>query len=155
MGRDPLERARKLFQRIFLDSVIAKSFTCGEKKCEYVVCMVCYGLAPFFVQQLTDNIKLLDSFVLLFDESLNKFMQAKQLDIHVRYVNGAQNAVGHATAALMAEAFMEKCHSLNMTRMIQLSMDGPKVNWSFYMKLMAEVHETDGKRLVDIGSCGL
>ena len=49
---------------------------------------------------------------------------------------------------------MEKCHSLNMTRMIQLSMDGPNVNWSFYTKLMAEVHETDGKRLVDIGSCG-
>ena len=92
-------------------------------------------------------------------------MQAKQLDIHVRSFDVAQNAVsthyltsaflGHATAALMAEAFMEKCHSLNMTRMIQLSMEVPKVNWSFYMKLMAEVHETDDKRLVDIGSCGL
>ena len=38
MGKDHLERARKLIQRIFLDSVIAKSFTCGEKKCTYVVC---------------------------------------------------------------------------------------------------------------------
>ena len=117
---------------MFLDSVIAKSFTCGEKKCAYVVC---HGLATFFVQQLADKTKLLDCFVLLFDESLNKFMQTKQLDIHVRYVNGAQNAVGHATAALMAEAFMEKCHSLNMTRMIQLSMDGPNFSCSFYTKL--------------------
>ena len=107
--------------------------------------------------QLTDKTKLLDCFVLLYDGSLNKFMQAKQLDIHVRYFDDAQNAVStsyltsaillQATAALMAEAFMEKCYSLNMTRMIQLSMDG-----SNYTKLMAEVHETDGKRLVDIGS---
>ena len=152
----------KLFQRMFPDSVIAKSFTCGEKKCAYVVC---YGLAPFFVQQLADKIKLLDCFVLLFDESLNKFTQTQQMDIHVRYFDEALNAVstryftsaflGHATAVLMVEAFMDKCHSLNMTRMIQLSMDGPNVNWSFYKKLMAEVHETDGKRLVDLGSCGL
>ena len=130
---------------MFLDSVIAKSFTCGEKKCAYVVCIVCYGLAPFYVQQLTDKTKLLDCFVLLFDESLNKFMQTKQLDIHVRSFDVTQNAVsthyltsaflGHATAALMAEAFMQTCHSLNLTIMIQLSMDGSNVNWSFYTKL--------------------
>ena len=34
-------------------------------------------------------------------------------------------------------------------------MDGPNVNGSFYKNLMAAVHETNGKRLVDIGSCGL
>ena len=100
--------------------MIAKSFTCGEKKCAYVVC---YGLAPFFVQQLADKIKLLDCFVLLFDDSLKKFMQTKQLHIHVRYFDEAQNAIstryltsaflGHETVALMVEAFMEKYHSLN------------------------------------------
>ena len=68
------------------------------------------------MQQLTNKIMLLDCFVLLFDESLNKFMQAKQLDIHVRSFDMAQNAVSthyltsaflcHATAALMAETFM-------------------------------------------------
>ena len=142
--------SEKLFQRMFPDSMIAKSFTCGEKKSTYVVC---YGQATFSKQQLTDKNKLLDCFVLLFDESLNTFMQAKPLDIHVRYFDVAQNTIStryltraflcHATAALMAEAFMEKCHSLNMTRMIQLSMDGPKFSWSFYTKLMAEMYETD------------
>ena len=114
------------------------------------------------MQQLTDKIRLLDSFVLLFDESLNKFMQAKQLDIHVRYFDVAQNAVstryltraflGQATAALMVEAFVEKCHSLNMTRTIQLSMDGPNFSWSLHTTLTVEVHM---KRLVNIGSCRL
>ena len=32
--------------------------------------------------------------------------------------------ISRSTAALMVEAFMEKCHSLNMTTKIQLSMDG-------------------------------
>ena len=40
---------------------------------------------------------------------------------------------------------MEKYQSLNMTRMIELSMDGPNVNWSFYKRLMADAHETDVK----------
>ena len=46
--------AEKLFQRMLPDSVIAKSFTCGERKCTYVVC---YGLAPHFSQQLTKEIQ--------------------------------------------------------------------------------------------------
>ena len=152
----------KLFQRMFPDSVIAKSFTCGERKCAYVVC---YGLAPHFSQQLTDEIKMLDCFVVLFDESLNKYTQTKQMDIHVRFYDDAKNEVvtryltsaflGHATAALMVDAFMDKCHKLNFAKMIQLSMDGPNVNWAFYKKMMAEIHGTDEKRLVDIGSCGL
>ena len=39
--------AEKLFQMMFPDSVIAKSFTCGERKCSYVVCD---GLAAHFSQ---------------------------------------------------------------------------------------------------------
>ena len=39
--------AEKLFQRMFPDSVIATSFTCGERKCAYVVC---YALAAHFSQ---------------------------------------------------------------------------------------------------------
>ena len=60
MGKDHLEKPRKLFQRMFPESVIAKSFTCGEKKCTYVVC---YGLVSFSKQQLINKIKLLDCFV--------------------------------------------------------------------------------------------
>ena len=55
--------------------------------------VVCYWQAPFFPQQLTDQIKLLDCFIVLFDESLDKFTQTKQLDIHFRYYDEAKKAV--------------------------------------------------------------
>ena len=76
------EDIAQLFQRMFADSTIAKQFSCGEKKCAYVAC---FGVAPFFQQQLLDEIKKLESFVLLFDESLNKVTQSKQLDLPMTY----------------------------------------------------------------------
>ena len=151
-----------LLQLMFPDSSIAKSFHCGEKKCAYVVC---HGLAPYFSQQLKDQLRLLDSFVILFDESFNPVTQSKQMDIHVRFFDDASCEVrtryfasaflGHATAAGMVDVFVEKCTALNLSHMIQLSMDGPNVNWSFYSKLMAEVHDDRHRKLIDIGSCGL
>ena len=52
--------------------------------------------------------------------------------------------------------FVKKCTALNLSHMIPQSMDGPNVNWSFYSKLMAEVHDDDrNRKSIDIGSCGL
>ena len=65
----------RLFQLMFPESAIAKSFSCGEKKSAYIIC---HGLAPYFSQQLKDQVQLLDSFVILFDESFNRFTQNKQ-----------------------------------------------------------------------------
>ena len=56
----------RLFQHMFPDSAIAKAFSCGETKCAYVMY---YGLAPYFTQELKSQIRLLDSFVILFNES--------------------------------------------------------------------------------------
>ena len=58
------ENIAQLFRQVFADSTIAKQFTCGEKKCAY---LACFGVAPFFQQQLLEEIKKLRSFVLLFD----------------------------------------------------------------------------------------
>ena len=52
----------RLFQLMFPESAIAKSSSCGEKKSAYIIC---YGLAPYFSQQLKDQVRLLDSFVSL------------------------------------------------------------------------------------------
>ena len=152
----------KLFQLMFPDSSIARSFSCGEKKCAYVIC---YGLAPYFKQQLQDQVRILDSFVILFDESHNDYTHNQQMDIHIRFYDETRNAVhtrymtsaflGHATAAIMVNAFLDVCRGVNLNRMLQLSMDGPNVNWSFYGKLMAEVHDDRNHSLIDIGSCGL
>ena len=147
---------------MFPDSSIAQAFSCGEKKCAYVVC---YGLAPYFKQQLQDQVHALDSFVILFDESHNDSTHSKQMDIHIRFFDETRNAVhtryltsaflGHATAANMVDAFLDACRCVNLNRMLQLSMDGPNVNWSFYGKLMAEVHDDSNRKMIDIGSCGL
>ena len=55
----------------------------------------------------------------------------------------------------MVDVFVEKCGTMNLSNMIQLSMDGPNVNWSFYQKLMAEVYDDRSRKLIDNGSCGL
>ena len=55
----------------------------------------------------------------------------------------------------MVDVFVEKCGTMNLSNMIQLSMDGPNVNWSFYQKLMSEVYDDRSRKLIDIGSCGL
>lgn len=73
---------------MFPDSEIAKRFSCGEKKTSYI-CV--FGLAEHFKKQILEDVK--GHFVLLFDESLNKKMQEKQLDIHVRYWESNQGAV--------------------------------------------------------------
>jgi len=68
------------FKRMFPDSQIAKKFTCGEKKTAYL-CV--FGIAPYLRDQLMKAVK--GPYTILFDESLNHKMQAKQLDIHIRY----------------------------------------------------------------------
>ena len=105
----------RLFELMFpdsaiADSAIAKLFSCGEKKSAYIIC---HGLAPNFSQQLKDQVRLLDSLVILFDESFNRFTQNKQMDIHIRFFDDGRNAVhtryfisaflGHATAANMVD----------------------------------------------------
>ena len=62
------EEINLLFQEMFSDSDIAKSFKCGEKKTAYIAS---YGLAPFFKNQIitTLNNMSMPYFVHMFDES--------------------------------------------------------------------------------------
>ena len=78
----------QLFSAMFADSEIAKQFTCGERKASYL-CV--FGLAEYFKKLLKDSVR--GPFVGLFDESLNKKMQGKQMDVHVRYWNDQSNEV--------------------------------------------------------------
>lgn len=72
----------KVFQDMFGDSAIAKKFSCGEKKGSYIAC---FGLAPYFGKLLKEKVDMEDSFVLLFDESLNFITKNKQLDVFIRF----------------------------------------------------------------------
>lgn len=82
-----------IFGQMFPDSVIAKQFSCGATKSAY---LVCFGLGPYFKQQLITDIRKVQCYVISFDECLNKVTQTDQLDVVVRYWNGCEGkVVGH------------------------------------------------------------
>jgi hypothetical protein len=95
-----------------------------------------------------DELKEISDFTLLFDETLNRTNQKKQMDIHIRYLDAHDNQVvtqyltsvfmGHATAANIFESFQEAVQKLELKKLLQISMDGPAVNWSFYDRLQSE-----------------
>ena len=65
---------------MFPDSKIVDKFACGERKTSY---MCCFGIAEHIKNTLIQEIN--SYFVIMFDESLNKTTQAKQMEMHVRY----------------------------------------------------------------------
>ncbi len=107
------EEIGELFQTMFPDSEIAKSFRCGKDKTAYIAR---FGLADFIKRDLIS--KVTGPFVLMFEESLNRTSKKKQLDLHVRFWEGGQvqsrylgsQFMGHATAEdLMKHVKVSKC----------------------------------------------
>ncbi len=70
-----------LYNKMFPKSEIAKKYSCAETKSMY---LCYYALAPHFLKLLHQKIRMSENYVILFDESLNEFIQKKQLDFHVR-----------------------------------------------------------------------
>ncbi len=146
---------------MFPDSDIASSFQCGETKSSY---LTVFGIAPFCKSLLMDRIRSLkDGCVLLSDERLNRKTQTKQMDIHLRFWDN--NAVvtcyftsefmGHATAEDMVEVFHKSTEGLNYKGLVQLSMDGPNVNFKFQDLIQTELERDVNTVYLNVGSCGL
>ena len=57
-----------LFTTMFPDNRIAKNFSCEKAKCGFIVK---FGIAPYFLELLNSQVKDLEHFVALFDESFN------------------------------------------------------------------------------------
>ncbi|GBN08520.1 hypothetical protein AVEN_113923-1 [Araneus ventricosus] len=152
----------QLFSRMFPDSEIARKFSCGEKKCAYI-CH--FGLGPYFQTLLVDDCKNADFFTLLFDETLNQTNQKKQLDIHVRYWHKEEckvrtkyltsTFIGHSTSEDLLSAFYECVVKLDLSKVLQISMDGPSVNWKFYSSLQENLSREYGIQSLTLGTCGL
>jgi len=149
-----------LFQRMFPDSEIATKFQCGEKKAAY---LTVHGTAPHFRQLLTNRVRTANEFVLLFDESLNRKTRNKQFDIHIRLWDNdcvvtrylTSDFMGHATSDDMVESFHKTTAGLKLQSCLQLSMDGPAVNWKFFDKIQKELKKDYSCSLLNLGSCGL
>lgn len=63
--------------------------------------------------------------------------------------------MGHATADDMVEHFDASTEGLDKNKLLQISMDGPNVNWKFHKEMQSKSIAETGKSLIMIGSCGL
>ena len=157
------EETGALFRQMFPDSVIAKTYQCGERKSAYVTC---FGIAPFLQSKLKKHVQEEQFYVMLFDESLNQKTQEKQLDFHVRlwdnncvishYYNS--DFMGHAKAKDLLQSYIKCTDQLPRKGLLQLSMDGPNVNLKFHKEIQDELHrhqDCQNVSLINIGTCGL
>ena len=151
-----------LFQSMFPDSGIAKKFTCGKTKMNY---LICFGLAPYFREKLLQKIKDSECVAISFDESLNKEFQTEQMDIIVRYFYEDKvvsqyfdsQFMGHTAATDLLHHLKCSLSKFSNRKLLQISMDGPRVNWKL-LSLLCEDREKDDAdlpKLLNIGSCGL
>ena len=98
------------FKCMFPQCDLVQQFSCGERKVSY---LCTFGIAPYFADQLLEKVRSSSNYVLLFDETLNKDLQEKQMDIYVciwdcnRVASYYQSSefLGHARAVDMLEIF--------------------------------------------------
>lgn len=152
-----------LFRRMFPDDHIANNMHLQKDKISY---MIVYGLAPYFHGRLKAELKDCEYFVLSFDESINKVAQKQQMDICVRFWDSKVNQVSaryltsvflhHTTGEDLLEALKKGLEDLDLMKIIQLSMDGPNVNFKVLRLLKEDTRSApDSPQYLDIGSCGL
>jgi hypothetical protein len=157
------DHLKEVFETMFPDSAIAKKLTIGSTKLSYCVT---YGLAPYFHGNLLRSVQKCSSFVLCFDEAMNKISQSGQMDVVIRFWDDNRNEVasryfgsaflGHATAECLLAGFKTAMQDLSLAGLMQVSMDGPSVNWKF-IDLLSNALREDMimTELVELGSCGL
>ena len=67
--------------------------------------------------------------------------------------------MGHSSATTMLQEIVTLLHDheIDVTKVIQMSMDGPNVNWKLHRLLMEHVAAADvhAPKLIDVGSCSL
>ena len=68
-------------------------------------------------------------------------------EVKSRYLDS--KFVGHRTADDMLEEFNTVLEGLNPRNLIQISMDGPSVNWKFHRSMQSQMETNYGKSLLD------
>ena len=126
-----------------------------------------FGLAPYFKKEILEEANCRKRVAAGFDESFNKVSKKGQMDVNLRYWDNKKFEVttryfissflGHAAADDILSAFLKSVDGLNLRKLLQVSMDGPNVNFSF-LKLLKSYLEDDTSEnpiLFDLGSCGI
>ena len=126
---------------MFPDSDIAKNFALSAGKLSYIIH---HGLAPYFKMRIMKELspeepRLPPKFTSCFDESFNKVVSFKQMDIHLFYYKKAINQIdhvylgsqfmGHGAADNIMDDFKKVHGKLDIVHnLVQL----PNVNWAFH-----------------------
>ena len=152
----------ELFKKMFADSTIAQSFQLSKTKCGYYIN---YGIAPFLKSKIENAIKMSPFFTLMFDESLNSYLQNEQMDLQMRFWSEElckvetkyfeSKFLNRANSETICEALVETLKTFDESKMLMLAMDGPSTNWAVVDKLTSHREQNDMKSLMDVGSCGL
>lgn len=155
------EKDLTVMRRMFFDSQIASTVQLGRDKISYTIL---FGIAPYFKSDLEETLQRVSFVVVGFDESLNKTTKNQQMDLNIRFWDDAKNQVvtryltskflGRSRAVDLLAAFKEGLGEVPLSKLLQVSMDGPNVNWAFLRELKVDIQHND-KELLDVGSCGL
>ena len=118
------------------DSKIVSKMELGKGKLKYVVN---YGIALFFAEGLKKQDSESESLAVFYDESLNKVIQESEMDLVLRFWDTCKNKfqvrywdsmfLGYAAAADSLKKINDRLAGLDLSKQIQLWMDGPNVNW--------------------------
>ena len=120
-------------------------------------------LHPFFHDEL---LKLIPSkYVICFDEAFNEISKKGQMDIVIRCWESSMDKVcsqylsspfmGHSTTEDIMNNILEASSEIKLCNLVQVSMDGPNVNWAFLEQLSSNLHDEYGTKMLFLGSCSL
>lgn len=152
--------ACEMFTVMFPECDTANNMSLGRDKIGY---SITFGMAPYFSRELRKILSTLSSFVVLFDESMNKIAQRGQMDLHIRFCDNnviqtrylTSIFLGRATAEDLLKAFLEGLEGLDLHKILQISMDGPNVNLKFLSEFISTTRSSTTPYLLDCGSCSL
>lgn len=153
------EKDIKVLKKMCKDCPIISKMELGKDKIAYTII---YGIAPFYKDELQKSLNNSEFFSVGFDESFNKIAKRQQMDINARYWNIDSKEVetryvtsaflGRTRATDLLTSFLESIADLKKDKLLQISMDGPNVNWAFIDLLKKQL---TGPKLLELGSCGL
>ena len=147
---------------MFPDNDIAHSYSTAKTKLSYVIN---FGIATHFGMLLLEKLVQSKFYTVCFDERLNEVVQKCQIDFSLTFWDKTANEavvqyfdskfLGNASSQDLLKEFQEALKDLRESSMLQVSMDGPSVNWALYDELRKHREREELPSLINIGSCGL
>ena len=138
LSNNSSKRISQTFLSMFPDHPVVEKFQLAQTKLMYITN---FGLAPHFQNIL----KQMDLGI--------RFWNKEMMQVEVRYWNS--EFLGHAKHMDLVEHFNKALEELDLSKIIQISMDGPNVNWRFFDEIVKWRNEMEMNPLINLGSCRL